>query len=52
MPKLGDAFAQSKFRERFEAKGRFRAYLALIPTYVIVRPFASLLGAAKLLDDN
>jgi glucokinase len=52
VPKLGDAFAQSKFRERFEAKGRFRAYLALIPTYVIVRPFASLLGAAKLLDDN
>jgi glucokinase len=52
VPKLGDAFAQSKFRERFEAKGRFRAYLALIPTYVIVRPFASLLGAAKLLEDN
>ncbi len=51
VPKLGDAFAQSQFRERFEAKGRFRDYLAPIPTYVIVRPFAALLGAAKLLDD-
>ncbi len=50
VPKLGDAFAQSQFRERFEAKGRFRDYLAAIPTYVIVRPFAALLGAAKLLD--
>jgi glucokinase len=51
VPKLGDAFAQSTFRERFEAKGRFRDYLARIPTYVIVRPFAALLGASKLLDD-
>jgi glucokinase len=50
VPKLGDAFAQSRFRERFEAKGRFNSYLALIPTYVVVRPFAALLGAAKLLE--
>ncbi|HEX9882102.1 MAG TPA: glucokinase [Hyphomicrobium sp.] len=50
VPKLADTFAQSQFRERFEAKGRFRDYLAEIPTYVIVRPFAALLGAAKLLD--
>lgn len=49
VPKLGPTFVQSDFRERFEAKGRFRAYLAGIPTYVVVRPFASLLGAAKLL---
>ncbi len=52
VPKLGEAFAQSQFRQRFEAKGRFRNYLAEIPTYVIVRPFAALLGAAKLLDDG
>jgi glucokinase len=50
VPKLGGAFAQSPFRERFEAKGRFRDYLAAIPTYVIVRPFAALLGASKLLN--
>lgn len=50
VPKLGDAFAQSPFRGRFEDKGRFSTYLAAIPVYVIVRPHAALLGAAKLLD--
>jgi glucokinase len=50
VPKLGDAFAESQFRARFEAKGRFQSYLAEIPTYVVVRPFAALVGAAKLLD--
>ncbi len=51
VPKLGDYFAQSQFRARFEAKGRFRDYLAAIPTYVIVRPYAALLGAASLRED-
>ena len=50
VPKLGDAFTQSPFRDRFEDKGRFSTYLAAIPTYVIVRPDAALLGASKLLD--
>jgi len=50
VPKLGDAFAQSPFRTRFEAKGRFRDYLSQIPTFVVVRPFAALLGASKLLE--
>ncbi len=50
VPKLGDAFTQSPFRDRFEDKGRFSTYLAAIPTYVIVRPHAALLGASKLLD--
>lgn len=49
VPKLGPTFQRSAFRQRFEAKGRFRNYLAEIPTYVVVRPFAALLGAAKLL---
>jgi glucokinase len=49
VPRLGEFFAQSEFRERFEAMGRFRSYLAAIPTYVIVRPFPALLGAAALL---
>lgn len=49
VPKLGEAFARSKFRERFEDKGRFRAYLATIPTLVITRPHAALIGAAQLL---
>ncbi len=50
VPRLGATFAESPFRERFEAKGRFRDYLADIPTYVITRPFAALLGTAKLLE--
>ncbi len=49
VPKLGPTFARSAFRERFEEKGRFHSYLAKIPTYVVVRPFAALLGAVNLL---
>jgi glucokinase len=49
IPGMGPFFAQSEFRERFEGKGRFRGYLAAIPTYVIVRPLPALLGAAALL---
>lgn len=50
IPRLGAAFAQSGFRTRFEAKGRFRSYLAAIPTYVILRPLPALLGAKTLLE--
>lgn len=49
VPKLGAIFAESEFRRRFEAKGRFRDYLAAIPTYVIRHPLPALLGAAALL---
>ena len=37
VPKLGAAFAHSPFRARFEDKGRFRDYLAAIPTFVVMR---------------
>jgi glucokinase len=50
VPRLGEAFARSQFRSRFEDKGRLRAYLAAIPTFVVMRPDAALLGAATLLD--
>ncbi|HJV24709.1 MAG TPA: glucokinase [Aromatoleum sp.] len=50
VPKLGDFFVHSPFRERFEEKGRFRDYLAQIPTYVIHAPYPGLLGAARALD--
>jgi glucokinase len=49
VPKLGAKFAQSGFRARFEAKGRFHGYLAEIPTYVMSHPEPALLGAARLL---
>lgn len=51
VPRLGDAFAQSPFRKRFEDKGRFAAYLAEIPVYVIrTAKSPALLGAARALD--
>ncbi len=49
-PKLGPVFLASPFRERFEAKGRMRRYLAAIPTYLIVHPFPAFLGCAALLS--
>ncbi len=52
VPKLGTAFAQSQFRARFEDKGRLRSYLAAIPTYVVMRPDAALLGAAQRLRED
>jgi glucokinase len=39
------------FRERFEAKGRFRGYLEAIPTWVIAIEAPALQGAARALDD-
>jgi glucokinase len=50
VPRLGAAFAQSRFRSRFEDKGRFSAYLARIPAYVIHHPAAAFIGAAKALQ--
>jgi glucokinase len=52
VPKLGPRFAASKFRERFEDKGRMRPFLASIPTYVITHPCAAFLGLAKLLSEK
>lgn len=49
VPKLGPAFIASKFRERFENKGRVRPFLMAIPTYVITHPFPAFLGLANLL---
>lgn len=46
-PKLGKLFATSPFRRRFEAKGRYAAYLAPIPVYVIRGDTPALLGLAQ-----
>ena len=53
VPRLGDVFDRSAFRSRFEAKGRFRTYLAQMPVFVIdasVSP--ALLGVARALDQE
>ena len=41
--------AESKFRERFEAKGSHQAYMQSIPTWVIKTPQIALRGCATLL---
>ena len=46
---LGDHFVNSRFRERFEAKGRFRDYMSGIATGLIIAPHAALAGAATAL---
>ncbi len=53
VPRLGAWFDASPFRARFEAKGRFRAYLEEIPVYVIhARRSPALLGAARALESS
>jgi len=50
VPRLGDFFVQSGFREQFEAKGRMQAYLENIPSFVIQSPYPALVGAAQLIQ--
>jgi glucokinase len=40
------------FRERFEAKGRMRSYLATIPCYVVTHRLPAFLGSAAALADG
>lgn len=49
VPKLGDFFVQSQFRERFEFKGRVSDEVVPIATIVIHDPYPGLLGAAQIL---
>jgi len=41
---IGARFSASRFRERFESKGRFRGYLSAIPTFVITAEEPAFLG--------
>lgn len=47
---LHAALQASRFRERFEAKGRFRPYMEHVATGLITAPHAALTGAAQSLD--
>ena len=49
LPAVADFFSASDFRARFEAKGRFEAYMKNIPTQLIVQDNAGLIGAAAIL---
>ncbi|MFM0692115.1 bifunctional transcriptional regulator/glucokinase [Paraburkholderia graminis] len=52
VPRLGDFFARSSFRKRFEAKGRFEAYLQNVPTYVITAEYPAFLGVSAILAEQ
>jgi glucokinase len=47
VPRLGDYFATSPFRTRFEAKGRFTTFLSSIPVYVIAAAYPALTGCVQ-----
>ena len=51
-PRLGERFARSPFRQRFEAKGRLSIYLGTIPTWVVTHPLAAFLGCTASLQDG
>jgi len=50
VPAMADRIAQSGFRARFEAKGRFHDYLHAIPTFVVTHKQPALLGLTAMLD--
>lgn len=53
VPKLGDWFDRSRFRESFQAKGRFHGYLSAVPTFVLqTGDEAALQGVARALDQS
>jgi glucokinase len=49
VPRVLDAFLKSAFRERFEAKGRYRRYVEAIPTQVITAKLPAFRGLSYLL---
>jgi glucokinase len=49
VPRLVDQLGKSEFRARFEAKGRYRQYLAAIPTHVVTATLPAFRGLRYLL---
>jgi glucokinase len=52
VPRLGERFARSCFRSRFEQKGRFVNYLAQVPTFVITADYPAFLGVSAILAEK
>ena len=52
VPRLGARFANSRFRARFEQKGRFVHYLAAVPTFVITADYPAFLGVSAILAEK
>ena len=47
VPRLGDYFLRSPFRQRFESKGRYESYLAPIPAFVITAKLPAFTGLVQ-----
>ncbi|PZP29428.1 MAG: glucokinase [Roseateles depolymerans] len=52
VPRLGEYFDRSPFRARFEDKGRFRDYVAAMPTFVITAEHATFKGVSAILENQ
>ncbi|MGM9491004.1 glucokinase [Ideonella sp. YS5] len=52
VPRMEEHFFASRFRERFEAKGRLRGYLEAIPTALITDTLVALTGSAAAIDQQ
>lgn len=52
VPRFPEYLARSEFRVRFEAGGRYHAYLHDIPVNIILRPDATFLGLKALIPDG
>ena len=52
IPRFIDYFKSSPFRTRFESKGRFDAYLAAIPVYIVLADYPGIAGAAVALNNE
>jgi len=49
LPAMRERLERSAFRTRFEAKGRYRDYLAAIPVYLITHPTPALSGLVEII---
>lgn len=52
VPEIVNYLEMSRFRERFEAKGRMRPYLSNVPVYVITRPDPAFPGLKALAEKS
>ena len=51
-PALLQELRTSEFRSRFEAKGRFQAYMQAVPVWVVRHPNAAFVGLARLAEKH
>jgi len=50
VPRLGDYFIQSPFRQSFENKGRYKTYLSAVPAYVMTAKQPAFTGLVHAFD--